>query len=175
MRRGRGGRGKRWNLKIDRQGPVTAADGIVVVPTAATLFAMRLDTGATVWRATNPGGYGDYGMQYGAGLLYVEGGDGEVLAYEAATGKVIWRRRLATFPNDPRRRSTALSPYGDALYVTCVDAGLFALNSADGRVRWRYTTLGPLGDKPSVAGLVFVRLEDGFIQAIAPPVQWTTA
>ena len=149
--------------------PLAVAGLAFVTDRWGTLHALRLHDGTTVWRRNHPGGYGEWSKQYRNGLLYIEGNDGEVLAIHAATGEPAWTRRLAAFENDSRKQSTALSLFGDTLYVPCADGRLHALDTADGHTRWTYDAHKTKTMKAmSIDGLVFIDTVDGYIQALAP-------
>jgi eukaryotic-like serine/threonine-protein kinase len=68
--------------------------------------------------------------------LYVGSGSGEVLAVEAASGKVIWRHATAA-----RVRSSPTVADG-VVYVGSFDGYLYALDAATGGERWKFATEG---------------------------------
>ncbi|HXV60022.1 MAG TPA: PQQ-binding-like beta-propeller repeat protein, partial [Vicinamibacteria bacterium] len=90
------------------------------------------------------------------GVLYVTTPQNQVLAFEAASGELLWRYQRH-FPDDlqpmhPTNRGVAL--YGDRVYLATVDAMVVALDAATGEVLWEtavedyrkgyYMTLAPL-------------------------------
>ncbi|MFT6227970.1 MAG: alcohol dehydrogenase (cytochrome c), partial [Paracoccaceae bacterium] len=72
------------------------------------------------------------------GIMYVSTPQNQILALEAATGKLIWRYNRA-LPDDlfqlhPTNRGVAL--YGDKVYMATVDSGVVALDAKTGEVVW---------------------------------------
>src|ERR1051325_4243735 len=68
--------------------------------------------------------------------LFVGSGNGEVLAVDAANGKVIWRH-----PTAGRVRSSPTVADG-VVYVGSFDGYLYALDAATGAERWKFATEG---------------------------------
>lgn len=90
------------------------------------------------------------------GYMYVTTPQNQVIALEAATGKVLWRYRHrrpegASVPHDTNR---GVALYGDKIYWLAGEAVLVALDAVSGDVVWEkvvadnsasyYTTLAPL-------------------------------
>lgn len=70
--------------------------------------------------------------------LYLTTFEGELIAIKRETAKVVWRARLS---------SEAISKpasNGNLVAVQTVDGKLFVYGVADGRLRWRYDSIGPL-------------------------------
>jgi outer membrane protein assembly factor BamB len=112
----------------------TVANG---VRSEAWLVALDRATGREFWRAVLPHARG--GTVSGAPALVgrlaiFNTSEVRVYAVDRATGALAWQFRAD---------GTALTPfsqveaYGDAVYVDGGDSHLYALNAADGRVRWR--------------------------------------
>lgn len=96
------------------------------------------------------------------GYMYVTTPNNQVIAFEAATGKELWRYKKA-IPDElqqlhPTNRGLAL--YGDKLYLATTDANLVALDAVTGKVLWTkqvadwkkgyYMTLAPLAAKGKI-------------------------
>lgn len=96
------------------------------------------------------------------GYMYVTTPNNQVIAFEAATGKELWRYKKA-IPEElqqlhPTNRGLAL--YGDKLYLATTDASLVALDAVTGKVLWTtqvadwkkgyYMTLAPLAAKGKI-------------------------
>jgi alcohol dehydrogenase (cytochrome c) len=103
------------------------------------------------------------------GYLYVSTPNNQVLAFDARTGRELWRYRKS-IPDDllqlhPTNRGVAL--YGDAVYVATTDAHLVCLDAVTGKLRWSkavgdwkagyYMTLAPL----AVDGKIIVGVSGG--------------
>lgn len=114
------------------------------------------------------------------GVMYISTPQNQVLAFEAATGELLWRyvRELPDelFQMHPTNRGIAL--HGNRVYLATVDAQVVALNATSGEVLWEtavedykkgyYMTLAPL----VAAGRVLVGASGGefgirgFVQAL---------
>ena len=130
--------------------PVVANGRIYTIDTQAVVRAFDARTGAQIWahEVRDPkdrrGGVslwtgestGAHGILFGGGVsfdngrLYATTGLGDVEAIDAATGAEVWRVR----PGGPLRGAPTIA--NDNVYVTTQDNQLFALNPADGKVRW---------------------------------------
>jgi outer membrane protein assembly factor BamB len=151
-----------WSAKIGRgsesrarlaSAPVIGGGRIYTIDTLANVRAFDADTGAQVWTVGvgapedrrggiswwNGESTGAFGVLFGGGVSYDNGrvyatsGIGDVAAYDAATGAQIWRVR----PAGPLRGAPTIA--NENVYVTTQDNQLFALNPADGAVRWQAT------------------------------------
>ncbi|HYI42322.1 MAG TPA: PQQ-binding-like beta-propeller repeat protein, partial [Sphingomicrobium sp.] len=151
-----------WSAKIGRgseararlaSAPVVGGGRIYTIDTLANVRAFDANSGAQVWsvgvgRAEDREGgiswwngesTGAFGILFGGGVSYDNGrvyatsGIGDVAAFDATTGAEIWRVR----PAGPVRGAPTIA--NDNVYVTTQDNQLFALNPADGAVRWNAT------------------------------------
>ncbi|MEO3870996.1 PQQ-binding-like beta-propeller repeat protein [Nonomuraea sp. B12E4] len=160
---------KRWTYPIDYGTNPLMAEGLVLAyDRFGTVHAIRADDGERVWQRQDVKGYG---AQAGGDRLYTETNVGEVLALELATGNTIWRRRLGDFENDPRAQATAMELSGGTLHVSCVDGILYALDAADGHIRWTYGGDSQQHTPPvTLDGAVFFSTMDEHVRAVDPPV-----
>ncbi|MDP8912785.1 MAG: PQQ-binding-like beta-propeller repeat protein [Pseudomonadota bacterium] len=130
--------------------PVVANGRVYTIDTQAVVRAFDARTGAQVWahEVGDPkdrrGGIslwtgestGAHGILFGGGVsfdngrLYATSGLGDVEAIDAATGAQVWRVR----PAGPLRGAPTIA--NENVYVITQDNQLFALNPADGKVRW---------------------------------------
>jgi outer membrane protein assembly factor BamB len=130
--------------------PVVANGRIYTIDTQAVVRAFDARTGAQVWahEVGDPkdrrGGIsvwtgestGAHGILFGGGVsfdngrLYATSGLGDVEAIDAATGAQVWRVR----PGGPLRGAPTIA--NENIYVITQDNQLFALNPADGKLRW---------------------------------------
>ena len=117
--------------------PVVADGRIYTIDTMAQVRAYAADTGALIWqhevrgahsrRATLYGG----GVSYDSGRLYVTNGSGDVACLEAATGNQVWIVK----PGGPLRAAPTIG--NDTVWVLSQDNQLYALNIANGELRWQ--------------------------------------
>lgn len=128
--------------------PVVANGTLYVLDTNATLRALDAANGSERWRATvgevtggrsfwsgentgNSGAVFGGGVAFDNGRVYATNGVGDVVAFDAATGKQIWKAR----PGGPLRGAPTVAY--DSAYVLSQDNQLYALNTADGSLRWQ--------------------------------------
>ena len=166
-------------------GPVSANGRVYTIDTQAVVRAFDTKTGAeawahpvgdpkerrggiSIWSGESTGAHGllfGGGVSFDNGRIYATSGLGDVEAVDAATGAMIWRVR----PAGPLRGAPTIA--NDNIYVTTQDNQLFALNPADGKVRWTaaatFETAGVLGAaSPAAAqGTVVAGFSSGELNA----------
>ena len=183
-----------WSAKIGQgsetrarlaSGPVIANGRVYTIDTRAVVRAFDVRTGAEIWAhpvgdpKERRGGVsfwtgestGAHGILFGGGVsfdngrIYAVSGLGDVEAIDAGTGATIWRIR----PAGPLRGAPTIA--NDNVYVITQDNQLFALNPADGKVRWNaagtFETAGVLGAaSPAAAqGTVVAGFSSGELNA----------
>ncbi len=153
------GEGSRKNLPLTAQ-PVVAGESIFTLDTDSTVAAFNAQTGDKRWTADiraedekDPVISG--GIAYDNGILYVTGGYDEILALDAANGKIKWRVALPS----PSRAAPTIS--GGRVFVTTLANTILALNPADGAVLWEFaglaSTTGLIGAaSPAASGDIVV-------------------
>lgn len=133
-----------WQASIDggsnrermAASPVVADNKLFVTDVTATIHAFAADTGAALWTAgitegkLNKAARFGGGVSYDDGKLYATDGVGDVVAMDAADGKILWRAK----PGAPLRGSPTVA--NGAVYVLTQDNQVFSLNQADGKVQW---------------------------------------
>lgn len=126
----------------NRRGKVTAspivADGRIYTLDAAAGVRAFSTGGSQVWRTSlvperrdGVEGYGG-GLAYDAGRIYAATGFGDVVALDAATGKVVWQKNFGA----PFRSSPTAA--GDRVFVVANDGKLLCLSPVDGSELWAY-------------------------------------
>ena len=93
-------------------GELTFANGVLFVGAYQTLIAIDGATGKRVWSAQTSMRSGH--LAPGDGLVYVSANDGQLSAFDASTGQLVWRATQTPVPNN-----WAPVPYldGGTLYV----------------------------------------------------------
>jgi outer membrane protein assembly factor BamB len=125
--------------------PVVAGGRVYVVDTEARLHAFDAQTGREIYSVfigdaadddRAKGAKRNSAALFGGGVsvegdkLFATNGIGDVVAFNAADGSQIWRKR----PGGPLRGAPALS--NGNLYVVSQDNQVFALRQSDGNVEW---------------------------------------
>jgi hypothetical protein len=87
------------------------------------------------------------------GKVFVKDAQSTVSAFDAETGKLIWRVTLAPEKaRDTDEFGGGLSYYGGRLFVTTGFASVFSLDPADGKEIWNSSVSAPVRGAPLVFG-----------------------
>jgi outer membrane protein assembly factor BamB len=173
--------------------PAVAAERVFFATYNGTFYAVNRDTGHLLWKTQfgpytptpyelKPGGHtptfnGDFILSSAAVVndtVVVGGGDGQVHALSARSGKPRW-----TVRTEGRIRSSPAISDG-VVYVGSFDGSLYAIDFTSGKVIWRYDTKGRLLDparfdwdrrailsSPAVAdGVVYFGSRDSHLYAV---------
>ncbi len=154
--------------------PIVGASGVIYVgSTGDDFFAFNPD-GTVKWQKTYGGwtataaAIAEDGTIYfaGEGNVYDEAFGGIVVAYNAADGSEKWHTNMTSKVN---QGGPAIGPDG-TIYVGGHDQKLFALNPADGTIRWEYGVNGNILATPAVDndGNIYVTDDSGFLHVVAP-------
>lgn len=105
--------------------------------TGENLWVYRRDTGATLRIR------GGSGVSVSDGRVYAGFSDGAVVALAPRDGRILWEAPLGAGSVDKFPDSDATPVQrGDTLFVTVFNEGVFALDAATGRERWRADARG---------------------------------
>lgn len=139
-----------WRAKIGDSGeyvftPAVVGSNIFVVARDGSLA--RIEGGREVWRVSAgqvvSGGVGSDGK-----LVVIGTPKGEVLAFDAATGKAVWKTRVSS-------EVLAAPVVGDGLVaVRSGDSRIVGFEAADGKRRWAYQRSTPALALRNHAGMV---------------------
>ncbi len=164
------GEGGGYRAKITAQ-PLVAGGRVFTMDSDAVVSAFDLASGRRIWRtetqddkdrSTNVGG----GIATVDGIVYVTTGRADVMALDAGTGAVRWRKPLGS----PARSAPTVSD--GRLYATTIDDKLIALNVANGERLWAYqasaaaTTLLGQAAPAASEGLVVTGFGSGDLVAV---------
>lgn len=106
------------------------------------------------------------GIAYDNGRVFVATGFAELIALDAASGKVIWRRNLG----GPMRAAPTVR--GGRVFVITLDNKLHALSANSGKSLWKFTGVGEVSSllgsaSPAVdAGIVVAPFSSGELVAL---------
>ena len=96
------------------------------------------------------------------GVVYVGGGDGDLVALDLASGKLRWKYATGNLIGES---SPAVS--GDAVYIGDLGGVLHAVNLRDGKPLWTFKTAGEIKASPVVAdGVVLIGSYDTRLYAV---------
>lgn len=116
--------------------PVVAEGKIFTIDTQAVVRAFDATTGAALWTSAVRGEAASGKVLFGGGVAYDNGrvlatnGAGYAAAIDAKTGGHFWQVR----PGGPLRGAPTVA--NDNVYIVTQDNQMFALDPADGKVRW---------------------------------------
>lgn len=157
--------------------PVVDSGKLYVMDVDGVVRAYAADSGRPLWQtatateARKGKSRGNITARFGGGVSVEEGkafaanGLGDVVALDANTGAVLWRKK----PGGPLRGAPTLA--NDSVYVLSQDNQLFALNQSDGATTWTQSgsleTQGVFGvAAPAVAqGTVVAGFSSGELNA----------
>ena len=152
------GAGDRRRARITAN-PVVAGGRVFTLDSGAQVVATGTD-GSRLWaRNLTPerereGQATGGGLAYEGGRLYVSSGYGLLTALDAETGAVVWQQKLeATGSGTP-------TVAGDLVYLVAGDDTAWAVEKANGRVRWQ---LGAAPDVANVLGAPAPALTDQYV------------
>ena len=141
--------------------PVVGGGRVFAMDSAAMVSAYDQRTGAQLWhtvtrekddRSTNVGG----GISLDGNTLYAATGLADVIAFDVATGKIRWRRRL----DSPARAAPTI--VGDRLFVPTLAQQVLSFATSDGSSQWTYQSTGT---PDLVLGLPSPAYADGLLVA----------
>lgn len=165
-----------WSIEPDRaERSPTVADGTLYLATRSGLLALEATTGEEQWTLEGNFGFSDAAVD--GETLYIAGRHVEndeavsrTLAIDVDDGAIRWTR------DEPTMSSGTVVAGDDAIYVA-TRFRLYALDPADGDVRWWLRFQWPVGT-PAIAGERLYVTVGGRLMAITPdgPVQgvWET-
>lgn len=101
--------------------------------------------------------------------LFVMDSAAQVSAYDATTGRLLWRKAIISPTEDNRPAfGGGVSILGNQLFATTGFGIVVAFDTASGNEQWRMTLPTPLRGAPAVdEGRVFVSSQDGQLSALA--------
>ncbi len=184
----------RWQAELPASStvPLVASGGVVYASTHAGCVALRAADGTLLWRRdarwlqpsvpclldhTIYVSYSEWRRHLPGGQRPPESSlDVYIEALRATDGTLLWRQRLGA--DTDARGVTAPAVAGGVVYVGADNGCLYALNAADGTVRWSCQTGGSLLSAPVVGeGRVYFGVNSGHVYALAEQdgaVRWQT-
>jgi outer membrane protein assembly factor BamB len=175
-----------WRVKIGEAGgyrqpliasPVAANGRVFTMDANAAVSAFSADSGARQWHTPtrpkhtsveNIGGGIGYDDSSGSGIVYASTGYSELLAIDAASGKIIWRQPL----DFPARSAPTIA--GGIVALNIQNDLLLTFDPASGTPGWRFTgrvtnsiTSVALAGAPAIdSGIVVAGFSSGTLAAL---------
>ncbi len=151
--------------------PIVAQGRVYTIDTDSTVSAFDSKTGARLWRTDlTPRGADDAhiagGLAYNNGRIFAGTGYAQVLALNAKTGKIIWRKTVSAPIH------SAPSVRGGRVFAISLDNKLHTLAASDGRLLWSHSGAEELavllgGASPAVDnGVVVAPFSSGELVAL---------
>jgi outer membrane protein assembly factor BamB len=136
------------------------------LPRVATAFALD-----GVWfrqaQPTHPDGYRQPGALVSDGRVFHADRPDRVIAFDAVSGRELWRRTLQDEDGMPAHINTGLGAGADAVYVGTRQGTVHAFGAADGEVLWQHRLSSEVAAPPVAGGrLVVARSNDGRIYGL---------
>jgi outer membrane protein assembly factor BamB len=168
--------GVRWRVRTGgavRSTPAVTATRLYVGSGDGVLYAIDRKAGRVVWRF-RAGGPVDASPAVAGGLVIAATSGGRIFAVDQATGRLRWSVTTGAglpyhvFPAG-KWDVWASSPVvvGSTVVIGAPDGGVYALDLASGRRRWRAPTGGRVRATPAVDGsLVIVGSWDGRVYGL---------
>ena len=171
---------KKWSIDIGKgtdddyrlsSGPIVADQKIFTMDAETLVSAFKFDTGSQIWEINltpnnEDDGHVNGGLAYGAGLIFATTGFGQVIAIEANTGKLVWRKIIGTpFRAAPTYR-------GGRVFAQTLNNEIYALNSKTGKELWKHSGVPEVASilgaaSPAVGeGVVVVPYSSGQLVAL---------
>lgn len=127
----------RWRLEVATEFTPATGGGLVFTVTEQTIEARDAATGATRWRTPLPGGAAAP-LYFDTGWLIASTTAGDLAAFRAADGTLVWRRQLGA------PLVSAPGPALDRLFLPLADNRLVAVQLINGETVWEIKLTAPV-------------------------------
>ena len=127
----------RWQLDLATPFTPATGDGLVFTVSDQAIEARDAATGETKWQTPLPGGAAAP-LSYDTGWLLASTTAGDLAAFRATDGRLVWRRQLGS------PLAGAPGPALDRLFLPLADNRLVALQLSDGATVWELTLDRPV-------------------------------
>jgi outer membrane protein assembly factor BamB len=127
----------RWRLDLKTPFTPATGDGLVFTVTDQVIEARDAATGQTTWQTPLPGGAA-VPLNYDTGWLLASTTAGDLAAFRANDGSLVWRRQLGA------PLAGAPGPALDRLFLPLADNRLVALQLSNGETVWERKLSAPV-------------------------------
>jgi outer membrane protein assembly factor BamB len=153
-----------WSDAIFAFGSPAVANKIVYIGIGGDygeLTALDALTGTTLWTFSDPQALYFGGATVVNGVVYAGGGDGNLYAFNAQTGAVIWKTGVDSY------EQPCQAVYNGVVYVGSYGGTVYAVNAWTGTIIWTLQVGEIIDSSPAVAdGVVYVTALFGSIYAL---------
>jgi len=169
----------KWRVQTGgkvRSSPTVWKGAVFVGSEDGYLYAIDAASGAIRWKTRTGAGDVSSSPAVFGDLVIVTGADGAVWAVSTATGQVQWKVPTSEplpyrlFGTDPRTHdywSSSPVVADGVVFVGSADGGIYALDAATGRLRWKVQTDAAVRSSPAVdRQRVYVGSFDGNLYAL---------
>ncbi len=160
--------GTAWTSSAHPLFAPATGDGLVFLAEPDAITARRQDTGAVAWHVAFAAELA-VPLVWDNGWLIAAETSGNVLAFRAADGELIWRQNLGV----PVHAAPALA--ADRVYVALEDGHVVALDVAEGTRLWSRRLGGPPNDMLATDERIYVGSDDNYLYcltALTGEVDW---
>jgi len=148
-----------WTRALDTAFPPVVADGILFIAGRNAILALDATDGAEQWSVPIESAI-SAPLVWDSGWLIAIAEPGEVTAFRATDGHLVWRRSLGA------ASSHAAVPGGPAaLYFSLADSRVVALALETGKPLWEQKLTGTISEPAVARDRVFVGSTDNFLYA----------
>lgn len=148
-----------WSVAATPISAPTTGDGLLFVAESDAIVALRMDSGARVWRTaftTTP----TVPLVWDNGWLVATDASGGVVAIRATDGELIWHVDLGS----PVHAPPALAD--DRVYVALDDARVVSLDVSTGTSQWNRRLGGPANSLLGLGGRVYAGSDDNYFYCL---------
>ena len=142
--------------------PAVAGDQLIVGDYAGKLVSLGIRDGKELWTFAGAKGHYVYAPLVTDKLIVAQNADGNIYALDL-DGNKVW-----TFSGTHGFWATPVTD-GTTVYAPCLDHYLYAINLADGQLKWKANLGGPLVSSPvlSTEGVLYLGTLDKTIIALS--------
>jgi outer membrane protein assembly factor BamB len=148
-----------WMRGMETAWPPLVHAGVLYIANDE-LHALDAATGAMRWRVPLAAPV-RAPLTYDTGWLLAVIDPGDLLAFRADDGALLWQRHIASLPI-----GAPVAGERDTLYLSLADGRVVALSLTDGTPRWEQKVPGTLSQVGTAPGRVFVGSTDNFLYAL---------
>ena len=149
----------RWRLDVTTAFTPATGDGLVFTADDQVIEARDAATGATRWRTPLPGGVAAP-LYWDTGWLIASNTAGDLAAYRASDGTLVWRRQLGA----PLAASPG--PALDRLYLPLADNRLVCLQLNSGDNVWERTFTASITSLLALDDQLIIGTEDKYVWSL---------